>query len=194
MTTKRKKTRGNPAKAARTEQTAVWMRTEPTLDGTGYMVVIEIDDDHALTLDREQANAYSYAILEAVARAEYDAAVFNQISKRMSDKEGYASQLVVDLRKDRPDIDFSVMEPMSFTPGVNQRGKPFLLINMAGEPVGQWDLKDARLHALMVLESIVVADLDAGYRRALLGIIGLEGHVATSVVDDLRNYRTRVTL
>lgn len=192
MSKKRKTSRGNPAKTAKpsqSEQTLVWIRTEPTVDGKSFMVVIEIDEDHAITLDRENANAYAYAILEAVARASYDAAVYSQIRTRISEDPHVAGHLIVDLREERPPIDFSIMAPMSFRDGVNQKGKPFLTILFNDEPAGQWDLQDAREHALGVLEAIVVAELDSGYLRALRGLVGLPEGTARNTVDDLQNYR-----
>ena len=93
------------------------------------------------------------------------------------------------LRNDRPDIDYSVMAPMSFTYGVTEKGKPFIVIHIREKPVGQWTNPDAREHALMILEAVVVADLDGGYLRTLRGVIGLDEHTARNVVDDLKDWR-----
>lgn len=169
-------------------ESAVWIRTEPTIDGTGWMVTMELDADHTLALDRAAAMECAYVILGAAAYAEYDASVLRQMRTRVKDEKS-AMQLVVDLRKDRPDLDWTLMAPFSLVPGVNSKAEPFLTVHMKGEPVGQWSLPDARTHALTILEALVVADLDAAYLRCLKGVVGLEDSTARNVVGDLQDFR-----
>ena len=186
MTKKRKPNSGNPAKQEK-EETAVWIKTEPTLDGQGWMVTVEVNEDTALTLDRESASGYAYAVLGAVAHAEYDAGVLRQMSERIDERSGM--QLVIDLRKDRAPLDQTALGPMRLVPGVTAQHKPFLTLEINGDPVGQWTIPDARTHALNVLEAIIVADLDGDYLRCLRGVVGLEEPVARNIVDDLQNWR-----
>jgi hypothetical protein len=167
---------------------AVWIKTEPSVDGSTYIATVEFSDDRSIVLTPDSAPRYAMTVLEAVARAEYDAAVFTQMSKRVDQKA--VAQLITDLRKDRPDIDTSATKPLEIKPGVNRQGEPFLIVLIDDKPVGQWEIAAAKEHALTVLEVTKVADLDASYYRALTGLVGLEEHVARNVVDDLQHHRS----
>lgn len=170
------------------EEDSVWIKTEPSVDGATYMVTVEIDEDRAIPLTPESAPRYAMTILQAIARAEYDAAVFKQLGALIPDKQAVAG-MITDLRKDRPDIDTSATKPLEIEPGVNQQGKPFLSVLIDGKKVGQWTMPDAREHVLTALTVSAVADLDAGYYRALTGLIGLDETRARNVVDDLQHHR-----
>lgn len=190
---KRKKSSGNPARAKVVPQEhshdegAAWIHTEPTPDGTGYMVTLSVDEDRSISLERPTAMEYAYTVLKVVACAEYDAAVLKQMTKRVNRES--AAQLVVDLRKDRPEPDFTVMAPLSLAEGVTSAGKAFVIVKKDGEPVGQWDLKQAREHALGIIESLVVAELDEAYLRCLKGVVGVETGIAQAMVNDLQEFR-----
>jgi hypothetical protein len=170
------------------EESRVWLKTEPSPDGSTYMVTVEIDEDRAIPLTPESAPQYAMTILQAVARAEYDAAVFQQLHSLVPDMEAVA-QIILDLRKDRADIDTTPTKPLEIEGGVNQKGEPFLYVRIDGEIVGQWDVSAAKKHVLAALEMCAVADLDAGYYRALVGLVGLDEGRARNVVDDLQHHR-----
>lgn len=170
------------------DEQSVWIKTEPSVDGSTYIVTVEIDDDKAIRLDPHSAPNYALAILQAIARAEYDAAVFTQLGHLIPDVQT-VMRLVVDLRKDRPEIDTSATKPLEIEPGVNSKAEPFLAVLIDGKKVGQWTMADAREHVLSALETTVVADLDAGYYRALTGLVGLDQGRARQVVSDLRKHR-----
>ena len=173
------------------EEGMVWIKTEPSLDGSTYVVTVEVSEDRAILLTPETSPRYALTILQAIARAEYDAAVFKQLGAIIPDQRAVA-ELIVDLRKDRPDIDTSATKPLEIEPGVNSKGKPFLSVLIDGEKVGQWTMADARKHALVAMEAVVVADLDSGYYRALNGLVGLDEGRARNVVDDLQYYREKI--
>jgi len=190
---KRKKPSHNPARQRVVPQEHshedgdAWIHTEPTPDGTGYMVTLIVDEDRSISLERPVAMEYAYTVLKVVSYAEYDAAVLKQITQRV-DRES-AMQIVVDLRKDRPEPDFAVMTPLSLEPGVNTRGEAFVVVKKDGEQVGTWSVEQAREHALTILEAISVAELDEAYLRCLKGVIGVEGHIAQAMVGDLQEFR-----
>ena len=103
--------------------------------------------------------------------------------------------MVTDLRADRPPLDAAATDPLTFTPGVSlARRHPSLALHRHGEQIGQWEVGDARGHALHVLEAVAVADLDAAYRRALVGMVDLDEATAVVVVDDLRHHCTDWTV
>ena len=171
------------------EESTIWIKTEPSIDGSTYMVTVEIDEDRAIPLTPESAPRYAMTILEAIARAEYDAAVYRQLMDLVPDQQAVA-QIIGDLRKDRPDIDTSATKPLEIRPGVNLQGEPFLDVLIDSEKVGQWTMEAAKEHVLTALEVTAVADLDAGYYRALVGLVGLDEGRARNVVDDLQHHRS----
>jgi hypothetical protein len=127
-------------------------------------------------------------VLEAVGRADYDAAVYAQLSK-LGITDSAVVQVVTDLRADRPPLDTAATAPLELVPGVSHRNRRgFLTLKVHGEEVGQWELADARHHALACLEVQTAVDLDAGYRAALVGIIGLDDAHARNVVAGLAEH------
>lgn len=168
---------------------AVWIKTEPTVDGSAYVVTIEASDDRSVVLTPDRALRYADAVLAYVARAEYDAAVVKQLRNLVDDMQA-VGQIVTDLRNDRPPIADDATAPLSFESGVSAfTGEAFLHIAIDGKKVGQWDIPDAKAHALEVLESVSVADLDSGYYRALRSRVGLDESRARQVIDDLGKWR-----
>lgn len=171
-------------------ETGVWVKTEPTLDGKGYAVTLETSADVAVGLDRTSGIEYAFYVLDCAERAAYDAAVVRQLRKRLDVPLDAVGQMVTDLRNDRPELDHKW--PIVLTPGVARAsGAPFIAISTkdGGQPIGQWTADDARQHAGDILSAVVVADLDAGYYRALVGMIGLESDRSRVVIDDLGSFR-----
>ena len=172
----------------RDDQDSIWIKTEPSLDGQTYVVTIEASADRAVTLTPDSALRHAGAVMTAVARAEHDAAVYRQLGKLVPDQRA-VGELIVDLRADRPELDHAATEPLRIQPGVNQKGKPFLVLFLDDKPVGQWDPADARHHALGVIEAVAAADLDAGYYRCLRNLVGIDENRARHAVADLINHR-----
>jgi hypothetical protein len=164
----------------------VWARTVPDLDGT-YHAALEIDDDTAFPLTDTTAHAHAVAVLSAVARAEYDAAVLHQLGGPPEDQIR-AGQMVSVLRDLRAPIAWP--SPLTLEPGVSAfNGRPFLTVNIHGRPVGQWTPSDARGNALHVLEAVEAASLDTDYGRVLRDV-GVPAEQARTVVADLATHRT----
>ena len=164
----------------------LWVSTDPTPDGV-YRVNLMWGPDKALVLDQETAMAHAREVLNAAAEAEYDAAVAKQLQARGVDQRA-AAQMVVDLRAERPEV--TPTTPMRLVPGVSAfTGQPFIALHMDGKAIGQWSTADARQHALYVLMSVRVAELDSAYLRALRGAVGLDDATARAVVGDLATHR-----
>lgn len=179
----------NPIEKPEAEPSAIWIKTQPRLDGAGYVVTLEVDDDTALTLTPAVALNYAEALLTVVQRAEFDAAVVKQLTGLVKGPETAAAQIVLDLRRDRPPVS-NLSDPLSFDGGVSAAtGEPFIMIMVKGKQVGQWTLADARGHALHAIEAAGAADLDAAYVRVLTTLVGLDRNLAEQVVDDLGNHR-----
>jgi hypothetical protein len=169
-------------------EAAIWVKTEPRIDGSGFAVTLEVDGDTALALTPATALAYAEALLTVVQRAEYDAAVNRQIMELTKDQLA-AAQIVQDMRQDRPPV-ATMGSPLTFEPGVSLKtGRPFITLFVKDEPVGQWTLKDARGHVLHVLEAVAAADLDQAYLQALKNAVGLTDDTARAVVAELANFR-----
>lgn len=171
------------------DEQKVWIKTEPTTDGSAYVVTLEASNDVAVTLNPDRALHYAWGVLDAAHRAAYDAAVFKQMLSLVED-ENAAGELIARLRDDRPPLESEKTHPMGFEPGVSLFTKdPFLVVLINGERVGEWTVDAAREHAMFVLESLAVADLDGGYYRALIGAVGLDENRARQVVEDVGNFR-----
>jgi hypothetical protein len=189
-----KKGRRVRSDAAVAIETIAWVQTEPDVNGT-YFVSLQIDEDedHSYGFTRENALQYAAYVHEAAARADYDASVIKQLLSIELD-QFVAIKFIEELRKDRPPLDDKW--PLILEPGVAHRtGEGFLIVkngweaDKTGEPFGQWTPGAARSHAAHVLEALAVADLDAGYLRQLIGVIGIEKDLARNMVNDLGAHR-----
>lgn len=178
----------------------VWLRSAPSADGSTYVVTLEVSADRVLTLTPTLAVAYASAVLAAAARADYDAAVLRQLTSADGlgvDHRTAAGLLADSVRPDRPPLPDPTDGMLTLTPGVSltpdRQLRPFLVVNLDGQPAGQWTPDDARAHAMTALEAVAVADLDAGYYRALIGPVGTDPDAARRVVDNLAEFRIPLT-
>ena len=167
----------------------LWVRTEPTPDGTAYMVVIETADDHAFTLDRTDALEYAASVTAIAARAEYEAAVVAQLRAADTPHEGIA-EIVWGLRARRTPIAFPT--GIEFAAGVNADADPFIRVDVDGTAPGQIAPAAARGHAQAVLDALEVAQLDADYLEHLVVAVGVDEPTARHVVEDLATHRPEV--
>jgi hypothetical protein len=166
----------------------VWIRSEPDEKGY-YHVHVEVGKDRTYPMDGPTAYAWAREVLSAVAAAEYDAAVLKQMLDLGTDDEG-AALMVTELRVDRAaEVPLSMIPGLAMRPGVSQRTRQgFLTLVLDGEPVGQWEMNDARQHALALLMAIEVAVLDGAYLRALEKT-GLERKLALHAISELGKHR-----
>jgi len=167
----------------------IWLRTQPTADGKTYVATLEASDDVSITLTPETALRYARTVLEAVGQAEYDAAVLKQLHKTLELPLETAGEMLKSLREDRPPLNNDEF-PLTFTPGVSLfDGHPFLLVNLSGKTIGQWEMPAAKEHALAVLEVSVGVDLDAAYYRKLISLYEIDPDRARAVVADIGAHR-----
>lgn len=169
------------------DETSVWIRTAPDIDGT-YRPVLEIDDDTSYPLTAKSAVVYANEILHAAAIADYEAAVLAQMTKVSNVEATIAAQVIGELRADRPDT--KPLTPLRLIPGVSAfTGEAFLTVEIKGRVVGQWTPAAAREHARFALEAVHVANLDSAYLRWLRSGPNIEEHRARVIVEDLANFR-----
>lgn len=178
---------------------AVWVESGVAPDGT-YVVELHAGGDWSTILDRDRAIAYAAAVHDIAARAEYDAAVYRQLTAKGVHPAQVTAFVVDDLRPERPPAEYAiaVTAPLAFTPGVSADNGPFVLVHLhlPGPPTGtpdalisQWTPAEARTHAGHVLDTLAVVDLDAGYRRLLVGVMGLDDPTARAVIGNLGEHR-----
>lgn len=165
----------------------ITVTSDVTADGA-YVAVLTFRNRRRV-LDDTAAARYARTVLNAVATADYDAAVFSQMTG-LNLPPDVVAQVVKDLRADRPPLDDDATAPLSFAPGVSHRdGRGFIGLWLDGEQVGQLELDAARDHALHVLEVPQVAVFDNLYRQLLVSTIGLPDRKARAVVHDLARHR-----
>lgn len=177
------------------DRDTVWVRTDVDHDTGGYVVTVTAGADRARALKPPQAMRYAAAITAIAAQAEHDAAVGRQTQALAADQgeQGaleHAAGIVNLLRSDRAPVAPNVTYPIRLTPGVNPQLQPFITVAVDGDQrLGQWTPAAARAHAMHVLESVAVADLDAAYYRALRGQVGLDDATARAAVSQLQTHR-----
>lgn len=170
------------------EYEVIWVVSDVAPDGT-YVTTVQASDDTAVVLNRKRALRYAMAVYTAVAYAEYDAAVLNQLVS-MGIGQEMAARCIADLRADRAPVDDAATDPLRFVPLVTATGRtPALYVDLGGRRIGQWTPADGRQHAGHVLDICAGVDLDAAYHRFLRGPVGLDDGRARAVVGTLGRYR-----
>jgi len=172
-----------------TSNNAIWVRSDLAPDGKTYILSIEWGADRSFVPTNPLA--YALAALRAAEYAAYDAAVLAQMTPAMKGNQRLALSIVADLRADRPPISDEATAPLTFTPIVSGRNsRPYVLVHGAdGKPVTQWTPADVRHHVEGVLAALAVVDLDAAYRRYLVGSLTLDHAKASGVINALADYR-----
>jgi hypothetical protein len=153
-----------------------------------YRVAITLDGRTYARLDARSALAHAAAVLAHAQHAEYDAAVLTQLHTLGLPIEA-AGESIAGLRDKRRVPSAADTAPLRLEPGVTTAGKPFIAIKLHGEPVGQWDIPDARAHAMYVMEAVEGARLDTDYRNYLVQEVGLDDNRASQVVHGLADHR-----
>lgn len=165
----------------------LWVRSDVLPDGS-YGVAINVGDDRAWTLNRDQAIAYAVACFTRATEAEHDAAVIGLLTATGMELRTAGAVVVKDLRPDRPDDD-TATKPLRFIPsyGANSR-RPFLVMQLDGLDCGELTTADLRDHAQAVLQCLAAVDLDAAFYRHLTGPVGLGDGQARAVIGGLADH------
>jgi hypothetical protein len=101
------------------DDNTIWIRTEPTPDGAGFVVNVEVSDDESFTLSPDDAFHHARVLLWACAYAEYDASVYRQMMARELEAD-VAYSLVRDLQSDRAPIDVGGTGPLTYLPALTK--------------------------------------------------------------------------
>lgn len=167
----------------------VWIKSEPDNDGR-YHLYLELGPDDVVPLDQEAAYRWAREVLSAAAQAEYDAAVMRQLKWTGAEPQD-AANAVVFLRERRGNtVPISAVPDLALVPGVSAfSGKGFLRLERRGKSVGQWDIADAKTHALAVIEAYEVTILDSAYLTFATKEIGADWNTGLAMVTDLYRFR-----
>jgi hypothetical protein len=168
---------------------AVWIKSEPDERGA-YHLHLELGEDDVVPLDAEAVYGWAREVMAAVAAAEYDAAVMRQLQS-LGVEQRAAAELVQMMRQDRAEhVPVSLIPGLALVPGVSAfTGNGFLRLERHGKAVGQWEMNDARQHALGIIEALEVTALDSAYLRVLQGNVSLDRDRALVVVGALAQHR-----
>lgn len=185
MTKRRRPPR--PAPAAQDSQ-AVWCRVDVSPVGT-YMLTITYDDDNALSLTRDELLEYVATMSTALMRATYAEAVRAQFRDHLKIPDHLALPTLQDLRDEWPELPaFGVYE---LRPTVSFEGRCSVQVWRGDRFVIQLAPHNVQEHISHALAVYAAADLDASYRRFLVGVIGTDDSRARAAVATLSQHFPR---
>jgi hypothetical protein len=166
----------------------LWVSTDPLPDGS-YGIVVSLDGDRAWPMTRGRAHMYAMAALAIAEQADYEQALYRQLTQKMDQHRDAALMMLANFRHGAQAIDRAAFAPLDFVGGINSAGDSFVRIDLDGKGVGQISPEDLRQHALAVLRNRLIAPLDALYRRQLTEVVGLDDQTAQVAVNDLAHFR-----
>ena len=171
------------------DKKSLYLKTDMALDGSGYLLTLEVNDDTARVLRPDDALVYASSLLKAVAVATHDAAVLRQLVEMLEIPSKEAVHMITVLRADRPESDPADTYPLIFSPQVSKGFTPFIEVRLGEQVMGLWTMDDARGHAEGVLTGSHTADLDSAYYRVLIGSVRTNKSRARQAVADLYSLR-----
>lgn len=176
------------------DEQAVWCRADRSPLGTGYMLTIEYDDDNVLPLNRDQLLAYVTTLTDAMMRAQYAEGVRRQLLAAVRGESGrvspvderHAIETVQLLREEWPEL--PEFPPFTIRPCASIEGRTSVQVWRDDQIIVQLAPHNVSEHVVHALRVYAAADLDASYRRYLIGSIGLDPGRATAVVAELAEH------
>jgi len=172
------------------ELAAIVVRSDRSIDGV-FHVSIAYTDDLLAAFTRAQAIAYAVAVVDAVARAEFDVAVALQLVDAGGSTVPQVGEQVRSLRSDRAPLDVDALGLLQLRPGICEfTGAPYLHCQVRGQAEWwRWTPAEAEKHAMDVLHSATTVALDEGYRRHLVTVVGMDTSAALTLVAMLGECR-----
>ena len=172
------------------EQDTLWVSSKPTPDWARYLTVVHMGEGWSWELETTHALHYCRVLMDATAAAETWAAVFQQLVARGGGDEARenAKLVVSGLRESVGRFTWNA-GAFLLTPGVNDRGEPFLRSQRPEGRWWRWEPADVKQHVQHVQEAASAAWHDMFYRNYLINSIGLDEGTASATVGDLRSFR-----
>lgn len=165
----------------------IWISSEPCDDGS-YVATVSVDGDRIWALSPFKLRRYAAGALRAVAEAEYEAAIFVQLRDAGAPADSVFAAIAA-FRHLRPANAAAKESSLRYEPGLTAAGKPFLLVIVDDQAVGQLTPELLRRHAAFAYEAEAVGDLDATYRKILREVVELSEEEALEAVSDLSSFR-----
>lgn len=163
--------------------TTVW-------SGSEYEVAAcTADGDVLRRMTRAEVHEHAEALLLAASRAEYDLAVYRQLTARGDPPDdAWAVQLLALVREQAwPPVREEATAPLRVRPGVNPDLQAFVSIEVEGKVAGTWTPDEMRQHAAWLLKFAGLAELDTAYRKFLIEEVGVEEKTAAVAVATVRH-------
>lgn len=155
-----------------------------------YVTTLHVADDTSIVLERDRALRYATTVVTAAQYAAYDQALYAQAAGHGATDDNTV-WMVGHLRDDRPPLDDDATEPLRFEPLCDSHTRTGgVAVWLGGRALSVWSIAETEQHALAVLGAAAVVDLDAGYRRFLIGKFGMAARRAAGTVEDLRRWRS----
>lgn len=164
---------------------SVWCRVEVSPLGT-YMLVITYDDDNVLSLGRDELLNYVAVMSDALARARYTEGVRRQLRDQFKFSESVVMLTLTQLRKTWPDL--PRFGPYEIRPCVSFEGRTSVDVWRGDKQLAQFDAGMLAEHISQTLIAYAGADLDAAYRRFLVGEVGISDGEARLCVTTLNRH------
>lgn len=167
---------------------AIEVSSEVLPDGA-YVVVVQPTPDVAIPLERDLATRYALSVLAAVQYADYEAAVWSQLSAAKLGEAG-ARLALTTLRQERRPLDHAATAPLTFEPilsATTRRG--MIRVLMGGAQVAQLETAAAAEHANIVLAMTTLAELDSLYFHWLRSA-GVTEPTARHTITDVARHHT----
>lgn len=156
-----------------------------TFDGT-YIPVVLLNDRVLVTLDGGRALPYAAAWADAIARAEFDAAVFAQLTGIGLDEDTARATVAYDLRPRRLPLDEDATLPLRLEPILSNRTKRGRVTAYIGEEeIIQLGAPAVYDHIAKVLPVAATCPLDQDYRQFAITVLEQPEWRADAMVGDL---------
>lgn len=171
------------------ETEGYWIHSDVDPVTGNYGLSMSIDGDLAWSFTPDEGWQYVKMVATQLSRVTHDAAVLKQMLATGIKPHFAAQVLARDIRPDRRPVD--QVGPLRIEPGVTIEGKPFLRLfhDESEQPIGQWEVDDARHHLLGMIETIETIELDDRLRRVMLNVINLDDATARAFVHLLKDHR-----
>lgn len=177
-----------PAQPDDAELPGIWATTQPDPVTGEYGCVISYGPDLTRHVSPEEGLHYALAVAQAALNARNDGGLLTMFTQRWNADVHRAAASVAEIRQRRARIDHSRTAPLKLYPTCNSQGKPFLRVEIAGKPMGQWSVATAMDHAMTVLGFVAQANADQAFYEWLTETIETDAPRARAAVATLGHY------
>lgn len=159
-----------------------------------YITEISYSDDVVRVISPGEVPAYCDALMYAAVLANHNAGVLRQLVELFGVERENAQQFIIEMRESLPGVDQKAVHPLIVRPSVGHRtGDAYVYLRLKGtKQTWSWDIRDVLAHVQIVRAVSMSTDIDAAYRRQLVGAYGLDDSKARRIVHELGDWREDV--